>query len=117
MADSLRTCVTAFCLHCQGQNPWAVAKCEKKECALHPVRPNQALQHMQPEDFDPDALKQEILDALDFKGLQEMTNVRSSDSISTKQRTRTGHSVDRAIHAQRAAIERAIRVGSDGCRE
>lgn len=117
MAASLRTCVTAFCLQCRGDDPWAVAKCAKVDCALYAVRPNQGLQHQCPADFDPQNVRQETLDALDFKGLQEIMHVRSRDSGIKKQRTRKGHSLDRSIHAQRAAFERAIRDGDHGCSE
>lgn len=111
---SLRQCVTAFCLRCKDSDPWQVANCTATECALYPVRPNQALQNRFPEQFDADAVRQETLDAMDFKGLREIDHVRISDPRPAKQRTRKGRSPHRAIHESRAAIERIIRDGGRG---
>ena len=113
MNPSLRACVTAFCLRCRSDDLWAVANCDQLECSLHPVRPNQRLQGQTPADFALDEVRQEILDALDLQGLQEITDVRSCHSSSSRPTTRTGHPADRAIHARRAEIERVLRARMD----
>ena len=73
---SLRYCIDLFCLQCKSHDPWAVGNCDRVECSLHPVRPNQALLGKQPTDYVESEVKQEVLDALHFKGLKEFRYVR-----------------------------------------
>ncbi len=72
---TLRYCVDHFCLQCRNHDPWSVANCDRVECPLHPVRPNQVLMGKQPTDYVESEVKQEVLDALQFKGLKEFRYV------------------------------------------
>lgn len=70
---TLREAINTFCLQCQQENIWAIGNCAKQDCALHPVRSNQALLGKQEDDYDEEEVRQEVLDALHFHGLKELT--------------------------------------------
>ncbi len=72
---SLRKAINAFCLECRHDDVFAVGNCEKTECKLHSVRPNQVLQGKVQESYDLSELKQSALDALQFTGLKEKSYV------------------------------------------
>ncbi len=71
-SKSVLQCVHNFCMICQSQDAWKVGNCEKTECALHSVRPNQGLMGKQPTDYDLDEIEQQVLDNLNFQGLKEI---------------------------------------------
>ncbi len=75
LKPTLREAVNNFCLKCQHNDVWAIGNCSNTECELHKVRPNQSLFGKWSEDYDADEVKQEVLDALHFTGLTEMTRV------------------------------------------
>lgn len=70
---TLREAINTFCLNCQNNNVWSVGNCAKTNCALHSVRPNQLLLGKHEDDYDEEEVRQEVLDALQFNGLKEMT--------------------------------------------
>jgi hypothetical protein len=100
MPVTLRQAINAFCFQCRDNDPWAVANCEKQSCPLHPVRPNQSFEGKQQTDYDPDEVKQELIDALSFKGVKELSDVRSGHPSITRERTRTRHSANHSRDAQ-----------------
>lgn len=71
-------CIRLYCMNCKQQNEWHVANCSNESCHLHSVRPNQGLKGKSPDDYDLDELEQQVLDNLNFKGLKEILNERSS---------------------------------------
>ena len=67
---SLRTAVDQFCSHCRGHDAFAIGNCDRVECALHPVRPNQSLEGSTPMDYRDEDVQQEVADALDYDDLK-----------------------------------------------
>lgn len=72
---SLRYCVDQLCLQCRNNDVFAIGNCEKTECPVYSVRPNQQLLGKAMVDYSADEVKQEVLDAMNFNGLKEFTYV------------------------------------------
>lgn len=70
-------CIRLFCMKCKQGDEWGVANCENEACFLYPVRPNQGLKGKQPDHYDQDEIKQQVLDNLNFKGLNEIFHERT----------------------------------------
>lgn len=67
-----RQAVIDFCMSCREGDEWAVGNCEKVDCKLYSVRPNQRLKGTLKDDFDLDSCEQQVLDQLKFGGLKTL---------------------------------------------
>ena len=68
---SLRQAIDAMCGQCRGGDIFIIANCDRYNCPLHPVRPNQVLAGRLPAQYSEEQVLQETLDALEFSGLRE----------------------------------------------